>query len=70
MATAKNAADDSSAVFKTLVDSATQRRESSDGVSTDEELIALMSHQQAYVAASKLITTVDEMTQAVLNLKA
>jgi flagellar hook-associated protein 1 FlgK len=69
VAAGKKSADDSSTVFQTLVQQADQRRKSADGVNTDEELIALMSHQQAYVAASKLIKTLDEMSQTLLSIK-
>lgn len=39
------------------------------GVSVDEELVRLLAHQQAYQAASKLITTSDEMLQTLLNMR-
>jgi flagellar hook-associated protein 1 FlgK len=55
-------------VFRTIADQADARRQSVSGVSTDEELIKLMNFQQAYTAATKLVTTVDEMLQAVLNM--
>lgn len=46
-----------------------QKRESISGVSLDEEATNLMKWQTAFTASSKLITTVDEMLQTVLNLK-
>lgn len=55
-------------VFGTIADQAEARRQSVSGVSTDEELIKLMNFQQAYTAATKLVTTVDEMLQSVLNM--
>lgn len=55
-------------VFGTIADQADARRQSVSGVSTDEELIKLMNFQQAYTAATKLVTTVDEMLQSVLNM--
>ena len=37
-------------------------------VSTDEELTNLMKYQQAYIAASKLVSVADELAQVVLGL--
>lgn len=51
-----------------IVSEAELRRQSVAGVSTDEELTQLMRQQQAYVAATRLVTTVDEMAQAILNM--
>ncbi len=39
------------------------------GVSMDEELINMLKYQRAFQAASKLITTSDEMLQTILSLK-
>jgi len=63
-----SSAEHSSTVFRTIADQADARRQSVSGVSTDEELIKLMNFQQAYTAATKLVTTVDEMMQSVLNM--
>jgi flagellar hook-associated protein 1 FlgK len=52
----------------TLASQADTRRQSVSGVSTDEELVTLMRHQQAYAAASKLITVADEMMQTLLSV--
>lgn len=62
------AADASATVFETLATQTDTRRQSVAGVSTDEELIALMRHQQAYVAATRIVSAVDEMTQALLGM--
>ncbi|MCG8606986.1 flagellar hook-associated protein FlgK [bacterium] len=43
-------------------------RDSISGVSLDEETTRLIEAQQAYTAATRVITTVDEMTQSVLNM--
>jgi flagellar hook-associated protein 1 FlgK len=43
-------------------------RESSVGVSLDEELMKLMSFQKAYEGAAKLITTGQQMIDTVLNM--
>lgn len=41
-------------------------RESISGVSLDEEMVALTRYQRAYQAASRVLTTVDEMMQTLL----
>lgn len=63
-----NSAENSITVHESLSVQALNRRESVSGVSTDEELIQLMQSQQAYIAATKLVTAVDEMTQTLLNM--
>lgn len=68
VATRVNAAGRDAAAGATLVAQADTRRQSVSGVSTDEELIALMKHQQAYSAAARLIKVADEMTQELLSL--
>lgn len=44
-------------------------RQQASGVALDEEMINLVKYQQAYGAAAKTITTVDEMLQTLLNIK-
>ena len=43
-------------------------RDSISGVSLDEEMLNLIKFQHAYDAAAKLITTVDEMIDTVMNM--
>lgn len=43
------------------------QRTSLTGVSTDEELINLVKYQQGYNAAARLITTIDEMVDTIIN---
>lgn len=63
-----SATERSAAAAETLVLQAEMRRESVSGVSIDEELMLLMRHQQAYTAATKLVTAADEMLQSILNM--
>ena len=63
-----SAAESSATVYETLAAQTDVRRQGVSGVSTDEELIALMRHQQAYVAATRLVTAADEMAQAILGM--
>lgn len=44
-------------------------RDSISAVSLDEEMIRLVAYQQAYTAASKLLSTVDEMLSTLLSLR-
>ncbi len=44
-------------------------RESSSGVSLDEEMISLIQYQHAYEAAAKLIKTCDEMLTTVISMR-
>ncbi|MBW3627771.1 MAG: flagellar hook-associated protein FlgK [Gemmatimonadetes bacterium] len=68
LGTVVNGAQNDSTVYATLAEQASIRRESLSGVSTDEELILVMQHQQAYSAAARLVTVVDEMMQTILQL--
>jgi flagellar hook-associated protein 1 FlgK len=43
-------------------------RESISGVSLDEEMVNLVKFQHAYDAAAKLISTVDELLNTVVNM--
>jgi flagellar hook-associated protein 1 FlgK len=44
------------------------RRQSVSGVSIDEETVQILQFQRAYQASARLIKTVDELTQTLLNL--
>ncbi len=46
-----------------------QMRDSVSGVSTDEEVANLMIYQRAYQASARIVTTVDEMLDTVINMK-
>ncbi|MBX9928081.1 MAG: flagellar hook-associated protein FlgK [Gemmatimonadaceae bacterium] len=69
LASRKSSADAGAKVGDTLVAKAGERRKSVSGVSVDEELVELIRYQQAYTAAAKIITTVDEMLDTLLSLK-
>jgi flagellar hook-associated protein 1 FlgK len=46
-----------------------RQRDSLMGVSVDEEMTDLIKYQKAYQASAKIITTVDEMMETIINLK-
>jgi flagellar hook-associated protein 1 FlgK len=68
LGTKASAAGSSASVYETLAGQAETRRSSVSGVSIDEELTLLMRHQQAFQAASRLVTTADEMAQTLLQM--
>jgi len=68
VATQTSQADDDSTVQSTLASNADQRRQSVSGVSTDEELVSVIEHQHAYQAAARLVTTVNDMLDTLLNI--
>jgi flagellar hook-associated protein 1 len=68
LATTTSQAEDDSTVKSTLMSNADTRRQSTSGVSTDEELISVIQHQHAYQAAARLVNTVDEMMQTLISL--
>ena len=61
-------ADRQHTVYETLAQQADHRRTSVAGVSIDEELTHLMQYQQAYGAAAKIVSIVDEMMQSLLQM--
>jgi len=46
-----------------------QQRSSVSGVSLDEEMTDMMKFQKAYTASAKLVSTIDEMLDTVMNMK-
>ena len=54
---------------ETLLTEYSSRKESISGVNLDEEMASLLQFQRAFQAASKLITTADEMLQTLLSMK-
>lgn len=62
------AATDHESAIGAIITQLTNRRDSSDAVSLDEEMANLIQFQQAYNAAARVVTIVDEMIQTVLAL--
>jgi flagellar hook-associated protein 1 len=62
------AARPGSASQDTLVANVEAQRSSVSGVSVDEEMISLIQGQQAFAAASKIVTAADEMMQSILDM--
>ena len=61
-------AESDATVRATLAAQARGRRDAVTGVNVDEELTALMSAQQAYAAAAKVVSAADEMMQTILGM--
>jgi flagellar hook-associated protein 1 FlgK len=61
-------ADQQAASLDTLVSNVDAQRESVHGVSIDEEMVALITHQQAYAAAARMVSVADEMMDDILRL--
>lgn len=51
-----------------MLDQLTNRREAISGVSLDEEMTNLVKFQQAYAAAAKIISVMDEMMRTVIEM--
>jgi len=51
-----------------LIESLEQRRDSISGVNVDEELVDLVSFEQAFAAAAQYISVVNRVGDEVLNL--
>ena len=54
---------------QTMLDQISKIRDNISAVSLDEEMTQLIKYQQAYTAAAKLVTTVDEMFQTLLSTR-
>lgn len=50
-----------------LIEKINLRRESVSGVSTDDELVDMVKYQHAYNAAAKVISTMDEMLEMIIE---
>jgi flagellar hook-associated protein 1 FlgK len=54
-------------VQRRISQQAVEERASMTGVSLDEEMAALVAAQRAYEASSRVLTTVDEMLEVLIN---
>ena len=63
-----SSATQDAAAHQAMVDQADTLRASVSGVSVDEEMVALISQQQAYSAAARIVKVADDMMQSVLNM--
>jgi flagellar hook-associated protein 1 len=61
-------ADRDASVAETLLSSAKARRQGETGVSTDEEMVALIVQQQAFAAATRLVTVANDMMDDLLRM--
>jgi flagellar hook-associated protein 1 FlgK len=59
---------DDATLFRTLADQAEARRQDAGGVNIDEEMVKIVRVQQAYQAAAKMIKSVDELMQTIMQL--
>jgi len=62
-----SSADSSYSAQSAKVTSCQTMRDSVSSVSTDEELIKLTLYQDAYAAAAKVMTTVEELLKTLIN---
>ena len=69
VATASQSAADNATVHDTLASHSDTLRQSVSSVSTDDELVSIINHQHSYSAAAKLVSTVDQMMQTILDMK-
>ena len=53
---------------QTMVDQLTTRKESISGVNLDEEMANMIRYQQAFTAAARMISVVDDMLDELLNI--
>ncbi|PMP93995.1 MAG: flagellar hook-associated protein FlgK, partial [Thermodesulfobacterium geofontis] len=60
---------DSKNFLETLLSQLKSIKESISGVSLDEEMANLIKYQQAFVASAKILTTVEDMFETLLNAK-
>jgi flagellar hook-associated protein 1 FlgK len=64
VAGSKNNLDQQTSIMQQL----TNRREATSGVSLDEELMDIMKYQMAYSAAGKMVNTVNQLMETIIQL--
>ena len=70
LGTTLNHANDQAASQAAVTGMLSGRRSSVSGVNLDEEMTSLMTYQRAYQASAHVVTTVDQMIQVILAMKA
>ena len=65
---AANAAEQKRLGAQEILDAAKQRRTQTEGVSLDDELVAMSNYQQAYAAASRVLQAANEMFDILLQI--
>lgn len=65
---AVKSAEDDAALYGTMAEQASTRRQKANGVNVDEELMRVVQVQQAYQAAAKLVKSTDELVQMILQM--
>jgi flagellar hook-associated protein 1 len=68
VATSSQAAGNNADAASTIRQTLEAQREALSGVSLDEEAVNLIKQQRAFQGAAKLISTVNEMMQTLLNM--
>jgi flagellar hook-associated protein 1 len=66
--TATNTAQTNAEATQSVTDTLESQRDALSGVSLDEETMNLMKQQRAYQGAAKLISTIDQMMQTLLQM--
>ena len=66
---AKQSVKDNKDFLETLISQLKSIKESISGVSLDEEMTNLIMYQQAFVASAKVLTTVEDMFEALISTK-
>lgn len=56
-----------SGTYQVLVEKVDNQRQSVSGVNLDEEMVEMMRSQQAFEAAARIVTTMDEMMDTIIN---
>ena len=53
--------------FNQILTSSNNQKESISGVNSDEELTNMLAYQRSYEAAARVVTTVDDMMDKIIN---